>query len=66
VGHYAEAVFSTPRRCRRFVYQGPDDGRPDHCNEPVVWIGNHGLTGGKQIRVWSCEGHLEGVEPSRN
>ena len=33
-----------------------------HCPEPVVWVGNHRLVGGKQIRVWSCDGHVEGVE----
>jgi hypothetical protein len=27
-----------------------------------MWVGNHRLSGGKQIRVWSCDGHLEGVE----
>jgi len=26
------------------------------------WVGNHHLAGGKRIRVWTCEGHLEGVE----
>ena len=29
---------------------------------PVVWVGNHRLSGGKRIRMWSCEGHVEGVE----
>jgi hypothetical protein len=37
-------------------------GVPTNCSEPVVWVGNHRLSGGKQIRVWSCEGHREGVE----
>jgi hypothetical protein len=27
-----------------------------------VWVGNHRLAGGRQIRVWSCDGHREGVE----
>ena len=30
--------------------------------EPVVWGCNHRLSGGKQIRVWSCEGHAEGFQ----
>jgi hypothetical protein len=37
-------------------------GRPDHCVEPIVWVGDHVLTGGKQIRVWSCEG-VEQAKP---
>jgi hypothetical protein len=44
------------------VYESGDAGRPEHCSEPVVWVGNHRLSGGEQIRVWSCEGHREGVE----
>jgi hypothetical protein len=61
VDHYADAVFSEPGRCWRMV-QMPGVGAPDFCSEPVVWVGNHRIVGGKQIRVWSCEGHVEGVE----
>jgi len=61
VHHYADAVFSEPGRCWRMV-QKPGVGAPDHCPEPVVWVGNHRLSGGKRIRVWSCEGHVKGVE----
>ena len=25
-------------------------------------VGNHRLARGKRVRVWSCEGHREGVE----
>jgi hypothetical protein len=63
--HYADAVSSEPGQCWRFVYRGPDDGRPMHCPAPVVVTGSHRLTGGKRIPVWSCEGHVEGVERSR-
>jgi hypothetical protein len=59
---YAGAVFSEPGQCWRFVYRSPDDGRPEHCPEPVVWAGDHRLKGGKRIPVGSCEGHVEGVE----
>jgi len=44
-------------------------GRPTHCLEPVTWVGNHHRVGGKRLRVWSYEGHLEGVDgvrPTRN
>jgi hypothetical protein len=44
------------------MVQKPGVGAPDHCPEPVVWVGNHRLSGGKRIRVWSCEGHVKGVE----
>lgn len=60
--YYADAVFSEPGRCWRMVYDGEGSGRPMHCPEPVVWVGNHRLAGGRQIRVWSCDGHREGVE----
>jgi hypothetical protein len=60
--YYAEAVFSEPGQCWRFVYRSPDDGRPMHCDQPVVWVGSHRHRDGKQIRVWSCQGHVEGVE----
>ena len=59
--HYADAVFPEPGRCWRMV-QTAGVGAPDHCSEPVVWVGNHRLSGGKRIRVWSCDGHREGVE----
>jgi hypothetical protein len=60
--HYADAVFSEPGRCWRMVYDGEGSGRPTFCEELVVWVGNHHLVGGKQIRVWSCDGHREGLE----
>jgi hypothetical protein len=67
--HYADAVFSEPGRCWRgwITQYGAQPGRPDHCEEPVVWVGFHHLSGpkgkkGKRIRVWSCEGRREGVE----
>jgi hypothetical protein len=53
--HYADAVFSEPGRCWRMVHDGEGSGRPTFWEEPVVWVGNHQLVGGKQIRVWSCE-----------
>jgi hypothetical protein len=62
VDHYADAVFSEPGRCWRMVHDGEGSGRPTFCEEPVVWVGNTRLVGGKQIRVWSCQGHREGVE----
>jgi hypothetical protein len=62
MGHHAEACQSRPGRCWRFVYPGPDDGRPTGRPEPVAWVGVHTLKGGKRIRVWSCDGHPRGVE----
>lgn len=59
--HYVDAVFSEPGRCWRMI-QTAGVGAPDHCSESVAWVGNHRLSGGKQIRVWSCEGHREGLE----
>jgi hypothetical protein len=62
--HFADAVFAAPGRCWRLVTDFA--GRPDHCTEPVIWTGRHRLSGrnGKMLRVWSCEGHVEGaIEP---
>ncbi len=54
-----------PGRCWRLVYDGEGSGRPTFCEKPVAWVGNTRLVGGKQIRVWSCEGHVEGVEETK-
>jgi len=61
VDHYADAVFAEPGRCWRFIQQA-GVGAPANCSEPVVWVGNHRLNCGKGIRVWSCDGHREGLE----
>jgi hypothetical protein len=60
--HYAEAAFSEPGRCWRMIANPDGTGHPKHCPEPVVRVGNHLLAGGKRIRVWSCDGHREGLE----
>jgi hypothetical protein len=60
--HHADAVFSEPGRCWRMVHRSDAEGQATHCPEPVVWVGDHRLKGGKRIRVWSCDGHVEGVE----
>jgi hypothetical protein len=65
VDHYAQAVFSQPgHQCWRFVVNRDPrtEGQPTHCPEPVMYVGNHRMVGGKRIRVWSCEAHLKGVE----
>jgi hypothetical protein len=60
--HFAESVFIAPGRCWRLVTDFA--GRPEHCTEPVVAIGRHRLSGrdARVVRVWSCEGHREGLE----
>jgi hypothetical protein len=61
--HDGDAVLSEPGRCWRMVVKA-GAAEAAHCAEPVVWVGNHRLEDGKQIRVWSCDGHREGlVEP---
>lgn len=59
--HHGEVVFAEPGRCWRMV-QTAGTGSLDHCSEPVVWVGNFRRAGGKQVRVWSCDGHREGLE----
>jgi hypothetical protein len=65
VDHYADAVFSEPVRCWRMVHDGEGSGRPTFCEEPVIVTGFTRLATGKRIPVWSCDGHLEGVEEPR-
>jgi hypothetical protein len=63
--HFAESVFAAPGRCWRLVTDFT--GRPDHCSEPVVWMGRYRLSGrdARVVRVYSCEGHMEGLESAQ-
>jgi hypothetical protein len=63
--HSESAVFSEPGRCWRLI-QTAGVGAPDHCSEPVVWVGNYHLVGGEKIRVWSCDMHREGLEQAES
>jgi len=62
LAHYAEAVFSEEGRCWRFISSPDGTGRPTFCPEPVMLAGTTRLKGGRRIRVWSCDGHREGIE----
>jgi len=66
VEHYAEAVRGEPGQCFRMVSQPPgyQAGSPTDCLEPVVWIGRR-MVGKKRMRLWSCEGHVDGLEDLR-
>jgi hypothetical protein len=60
--HFANAVYSASwRLVADFA------GRPTHCKQPVAWTGRARISGrsGKVLRVWSCEGHCEGLESAR-
>ena len=61
--HYANAVRAEPNRCWRMVSRppGPQVGSPTDCEEAVQWVGR-ALVGKTQMRLWSCEGHVEGLE----
>jgi hypothetical protein len=37
---------------------------PTDCLEPPVWIGR-AMVGKRRMRLWSCEGHSEGLEDLR-
>jgi hypothetical protein len=39
-------------------------GSPTDCLEPVRWIGRT-MVGKKRMRLWSCDGHAEGLEDLR-
>jgi hypothetical protein len=61
VDHFVDAVFATQDQCWRLVTDFA--GRPEHCDELVVVEGRIRLSGrnGRLLRVWSCEGHREGL-----
>jgi hypothetical protein len=61
--HYANAVRAEPGQCFRMVSRddGYRKGSPTECREPVRWIGRRQV-GKKRMRLWSCEGHAEGLE----
>ena len=64
--HYANAVRAEPGRCWRMVSRpaGYRVDTPTDCLEPVRWIGRRQV-GRKRMRLWSCEGHAEGLEDLR-
>ena len=64
--HYANAVRAEPGICWRMVSRGLGYrmGSPTDCPEPVRWMGR-AVVGKKRMRLWSCEGHSEGLEDLR-
>lgn len=66
VDHYANAVRAELGQCWRMVSRrtGFRVDTPTDCLEPVRWIGRR-LVGKKRMRLWSCEGHAEGLEDLR-
>ena len=37
---------------------------PTDCTEPVRWVGRKSVGKGR-MRLWGCEGHVEGLEDVR-
>jgi hypothetical protein len=66
VDHYANAVRAELGLCWRMVSRGPGFpmGSPTDCTEPVRWMGR-AMVGKSRMRLWSCEGHVEGLEERR-
>lgn len=64
--HYANAVRAEPGICWRMVSRGPGfrTGSPTDCPEPVRWMGR-AMVGKRRMRLWSCDGHVEGLEQLR-
>lgn len=56
----APGFYVSEGRCWRMVRSGV--GHPAHCQEPACWIGRYVNPKGRRWQVWSCEGHLEGLE----
>ena len=65
--HYANAIRAEPGICWRMVSRGPGYrmGSPTDCPEPVRWVGN-AMVGKRRMRLWSCEGHVEGLDGPRS
>ena len=63
VDYYANAVRAESGQCWRMVSRGPGFrmGSPTDCPEPVRWMGR-ALVGKRRMRLWSCEGHVQGLE----
>ena len=66
VDHYANAVRAEPGQCWRMMScpPGHQAGSPTDCREPVRWVGRRQV-GKKRMRLWSCEGHAEGLEDAK-
>jgi hypothetical protein len=67
VDYYANAVRAEPGRCFRMVSRhagGYQAGSPTDCVEPVRWTGRRQV-GKRRMRLWSCEGHAEGLDDLR-
>ena len=64
--HYADAVRAEAGQCWRMVSRGSGFrmGSPTDCPEPVRWTGR-AMVGRKRMRLWSCEGHVQGLEDLR-
>ena len=65
--YYANAVRAEPSICWRMVSRPPGYrmGSPMVCPESVRWIGR-AMVGKKRMRLWSCDGHAEGLEDLRS
>jgi hypothetical protein len=64
--HYANAVRAEPGVCWRMVSRGPGYrvDTPTDCPESVKWTGRT-MVRRKRMRLWSCAGHVEGLEDLR-
>jgi hypothetical protein len=60
--HYANAVWAEPWLCWRMVSRGPGFrmGSPTDRPEPVRWMGR-AMVGKRRMRLWSCDGHVDGL-----
>jgi hypothetical protein len=64
--HYGDAVRAEPGQCWRMVVRN-EDARPDapaHCPAPALWVGS-AVVDKVRLRLWSCQGHIEGLEDLR-
>ena len=61
--YYANAVRAEPWICWRMVSRPPGYrvGSPMDCPELVRWMGRT-MVGKKRLRLWSCDGHADGLE----
>jgi hypothetical protein len=66
--HFGVIMVSDPGRCWRLI-QRPDGppGQPAACPATVRWIGwaRH-RDDDPWFRVWSCDGHVDGVHDPRS
>ncbi len=58
-GDNSPGFFVAPGRCFRMIYS--PQLQSTHCYEPTAWRGRWTDAKGRVHRVWTCDGHTDGL-----